>query len=536
MKKIILLLFAAGLAALATSCTPMDENHRKYVEDGPVSYLAKMIPDEITIIGERNKALVELPPMTDPRAKTVKVYWANKTQVLEKPVNAAGATSFLIENLEEGTYIFEFVLHDDAGNKSLTAPVTAEVYGAVYESYLMTRAIMDYNSDDPRKPTITFSEVKDTSMYETVIEWSENGTRKSLRADTAKRVTLDNFNAHSFRYRSVYRPGRTDFFHSPYTYVMNTPKADDIEYDRTGKKFTFPDLSSDDNWVGYEMLWTDRLTFDSKSFSNTSRTSAYTISGYESAEFAYSALFRYDGVQVFSEVALKPTSSRNTFDRSSWRVPLETRADNGEEFDNVMSGPGTAAAAAISAKNKSPYLSHKLPWAAAATDGLNSPRAHIDGDYTTYLSMVKGPGTAFGSDGGAHSNGGVSSNDADFGTEIYFIVDLGREEEFDYFRIVYRLNGSLGAALKPQKISLFGSNDPACIADQSKWTAIRESIEMPNSGSDSSAGNPDAATSSSGNVLVPLSSYRYVKCRYDAWQQNSNTMQISEFFLGGTVY
>ena len=536
MKKIKFIFFFACLALFAASCAPMDENHLKYVENGPVTYLTKMKPDEISVVGERNKAYVELPPMTDPRVKTVKISWANKTRDTALSVNATGTTSFTIQGLEEGTYIFEFVLYDDENNKSLTTPVTAEVYGAVYESYLMTRAIMAYKTDDSGKPQITFSEVKDTTMIETVVEWSENGTWKSFRTDTVKTVTLGDFNAHSFRYRSAYRPGRTDIFHSPYTYVMNTPKGDEIDYDRISRRFTFPDLSADDNWVGYEMRWTDRLDFDNKSFSKIDRTTAYSVPEYESAEFTYSALFRYDGTQVFSEVAVKTTSSRSLLDRSAWHVPLETRKDNGAAIINVMSGPGTTAPTAIEAKNKSPYLSHKLPWAGTATDGWNSPRAHIDGRDSTYLSMVKGPGTSFAVGGAGHSNGGISSNDSDFGTEIYFIVDLGREEEFDYFRIVYRLFGSLGAALKPQKVSLFGSNDPACISDPNKWTAIREEVEMPNCGLDSALGNPDATTSSTGNVLIPLSRYRYVKCRYDEWQSPSNSMQISEFYLGGTVY
>ena len=531
MKKIKYIFFIAGLALIAAACTPMDENHRKYVEDGPITYLTKLKPEEITVVGERNKAFVELPEMTDPRVKTVKVYWSNKMRDTTLSVNTSGVTSFIIGNLQEGTYVFEFVLYDEDGNKSLTTPVTAEVYGAVYESYLMTRPIMVYERDAAGKPKITFSEVKEKTMVETVIEWSEHGSAKTVLVDTTRKWTLDNFNAHSFRYRTVYKPGRTDLFYSPYTYVMHTPTPGNISYDRITKQFTFPDLSADDNWVGYEMLWTDRHSFDNKSFSKIDRTNVYTVSEYESAEFSYSALFNYDGVQVFSEVDVKPTSARSLLNRAAWYVPLETRVDNGADIINVMNGPGSAAD-----KNKSPYLSQKLPYATAATDGWNSPRAHIDGRDSSYLSMVKGPGTSFTTGSGAHTNGGVSSNDPDFGTEVYFIIDLGQEEEFDYFRIVYRLYGSLGAALKPQKVSMFGSNDPGCITDQSKWTAIRENIEMPNSGVDSSVGNPNAAVSSSGNVLLPVSNYRYVKCRYEEWQSGSNTMQISEFYLGGTVY
>jgi hypothetical protein len=549
MKTIKYIFFAAGLAIFAAACSPMDDNHLKFVEDGPITYLTKLTPNDISIAGERNKVVVELSKMVDPRVKEVKVYWANKTEGIPSlPVNPNGVTSFMIDNLDEGTYVFEFILYDDEGNKSLTTAVTAVVYGQVYEAYLMPRPIMTYK-DTLSTWEVTFAELRDTTLIETILEWSDNGVAKSyIHSDTTKKLIMpSNFNAYSFRYYSIYRPGKTDLFRSANSYMIFPPEPDDVVYDRDTKVFTFPDFSSDDNWLGGEMYWIDRIALDDRSFSKKDRTNVYTISSYQSASFKYYSLFKYDDLEIFSAGKEKSTSTQDTISRSLWYLPYETRVDDGSPFPNVMNGPdgGAANATAIAKKNKSPYLSQKLPNATSAPDGLNNPRAHIDGNYDTFLSMVKGPGTSFAQDPPNptyHANGGVDSRDVGFGNEIYFIIDRDHTgsailDPFDQFRIYYRTsNNTVG--LKPQMISLFGSDDPACIDDQSKWENIRLNISLlPSSNIAHTTGNHTNANASTGNIaLGELRNYRYIKCRYEEWLSGSNSIQISEFFLIGTVY
>ncbi|MDR0558876.1 MAG: DUF4998 domain-containing protein [Prevotellaceae bacterium] len=526
------------LALFAAACTSMDENYKDFVEGGPETYLTKLAPEDITITGERNKAHVIMPKMKDPRAKQVRVYWANKTKDTVQTLNRDAETPFNINNLEEGTYIFEFVLMDDAGNKSLATPVTATVYGSIYEAYLMNRPVTSYEKDSQTgKLKLDFAEVREKTMLNTEIVWSENGTVKTAEADTiARELELNGFNAHSFSYRTAYKPGQTDTFYSAWSYFTMIPDPEEIVYDRTDRKFTFPDLSADDHWIGYEMTWTDRISFET--LSETLDGYEYQNPEYRSAEFQYSVLFDYNGQTLKTRQTSKATASRDFLDRSNWYVPLETETSTGRELANVMDGSWTAAAAAIAAKTKSPYLSQKLPWSnSATTDGLNYPRAHIDGDNLTYLSMIKGPGTSFEAGGNAHTNGGVSSNDAGFGNEVYFIIDLGAEEEFDYFRIVYRINGSGAATLRPQQVLLFGSNDPACISDQTVWEQITPNkVVLPKNDVANTGSDPNHENNHTGNVNIPFSRYRYVKCRYTDWQLSSQSMQITEFYLGGTVY
>jgi hypothetical protein len=545
--KIKYLIFAVVI--VLSACSPMDDKHRHFVENGPIVYLTKMNSDDVAVVGEREKVVITLPAMTDQRPTGVTVTWANRTRSLERSINPATKTVIEIKDLNEGSYIFEFTLTDDDGNRSLITQVAASVYGDVYEALLVNRAIL---SDVPvqGKREFTFARVYDNSMVATVFEWTESGVQKSFVADTAlTRFILDDFNASSLKYYTIYKPSNTDYFLSQPSYVFYNPNVEDVAYTGAGKRFVFPDLSVDDHWTGYELRWVDRFTLEPRSFTAANRNTTFQIPDYEAAEFSYAALFNYDERMLSATANLKLTSTRNFLDRSSWRVAPETETGTGRDLQNVTDGTWEGAVEAIDAKQKSPFLSQRLPWATSTPEAQNSPRAHIDGNNATCLIMVKGPGYTFGTnDQRVHTFGGVSSADSDFGDEIYFIIDLGREEEFDHFRIHYRLTSSGSvASLKPQGVMLFGSNDPDCINDQSKWTAITDRIIPPYSSLANIGTDPNGIQNSTGNVQMRFSRYRYVKCRYTDWipsvvnaitgaNDGLLTIQISEFNLGQTVY
>lgn len=530
LKNIILI---AILAVFAAACSPMDDKYKEFVEDGPVTYIAKVNEEDITVTGERKKAHFSWPKYNDPRWRKAVVYWANRTSSHEQTLNPATETNFYINNLDEGSYIFEIVIFDELGNKSISTTVTGEVYGDNYENYLMNRAIIASKLVEDDKLELTFAKVIDATMRKTQITWNQNGQLMTMDVDTTMTVvTLDNFKSRSFQYNTVYVPGAVDEFESPSAYMLLTPSADEIEYSSSSKKFVFPDLSADDNWVGYELTWTDRFSFERKSATITGNKT--TISDYQAAEFSFSALFNYDDKIVSSASLVKTTSTRQDIDRSNWYVAPETDKETGAPLANVNHK------SSVNDKNKSPYLSHLLPWNNSALnaidqsnqDGVNAPNAHIDDNPYTYLGILKGKGTGIVDDegnstGSDHSNGGVVSD----GKEVYFIIDLGAETEFDYFRMHYRIAGG-GANLKPKKATLYGSNDPNCITDRSKFVKIAGSLDLPECDSAPSA----TSGNNTGNVAIPLSSYRYFKLRFDAWSSTSNTMQITNFYLGGTVY
>ena len=524
MKNSITLLIVSTIL-LVYGCSPMDYKYSDFIKDGPITYLTKLDENSVKGIGGRNRIRIVIPELDDPRASQVEIYWFNKQEHLTKPIDPTQETNIYIDNLVEATYIFELSVTDGKGNSSIPVAITATSYGDIWESLLQNRLISSLEREGDRIK-ISYSDNIDTRLQGTEFEWKQDGESTALTAyiDSAETTGyLENFKASSFRYRSVYlpEPGGEDLFYSSWEYYMEDPKVSDIEFDKATTTFTLP-LSNDGFWIGYEFIWTDKETGETKS--QTSSTNTITLNNYNGLAVTCRSVYQFDEVTAYSEGVEYSTVRYVDLDRSNWYAAPETRIDDGTPLNNNSE-------AQVAEKNKSPYLSHLLFYAASGTDSQISPWAHFDNDENTYLSIVKGFGTTYLDNrekrGVSHSYGGVSSD----GNDIYFIIDLGKEELFNYFRLIYR-PGQGNGNLKPQTVTFFGSNDPDCITDMSKWNLIQEGIQLPGRDLASNSSDPNHLGRNTGNVTIPESSYRYFILRYDEWTESSNSMAISEFYLG----
>lgn len=146
--------------------------------------------------------------------------------------------------------------------------------------------------------------------------------------------------------------------------------------------------------------------------------------------------------------------------------------------------------------------SHALPKDIAFK---NAPESILDGKLDTGLSMVK-PGKTF--EGVTVPAGDIPS----------FVVDMGKEETFEYLRIDHRSTSSY-EYLRPYKLSLFGSNDNTI------FTPILENV----------AGQP---TESNFTIHIPVKvKYRYIKVAYTEWNTKSgSSIQISELNIGNKTF
>lgn len=106
--------------------------------------------DTVKLMPGRNRMQISF-AVPDQKITKVKIYWNDKKDVKELPVNAlAGAAKItaIIEGLEEKTYDFEIVTYDAAGNTSIPVKATGTVLGANFESSLQNRDIKEIRYDD----------------------------------------------------------------------------------------------------------------------------------------------------------------------------------------------------------------------------------------------------------------------------------------------------------------------------------------------------------------------------------------------------
>ncbi|MDR2472201.1 MAG: DUF4998 domain-containing protein [Tannerella sp.] len=522
MKKISFLFTALMLFA----CHPMDDKYSEFANEGPITYIAKLNDADIQAIGERNRVHFIWPKQNDPRGSKVNIYWANKTGHYTQAVDPSKETNFYVSGLDEGSYIFEISILDDYGHFSIPVSVTVTVYGAIWESYLANRNFLT-NTQDGDNRKLTYRTNTDKTAIGTQFEWKQDNQTYTAYVDSGSvEGFLENFKALSFRFRTQYIPeqGGVDVFNSPWMYfVENVSSASvDAGFDKPSNAFTLP-VPNDGNWFGYEFRWTDKVT--EQAHSQTVEGNEITLQNYNGLAVNIVTLYKFDDVKISTTPFEFSTVRYVDLDRSLWYIAPETRASDGSE---ILIGENNASfntAALIVNKVKSPMISHWIPGGGnGSADANNVPSVLYDGNYDTFLSICKGPGPGATT---THTVGGVGPIPA--GEQIYFILDLGEQKEFNYFRLVYR-PGQGNQNLKPQMVSFYGSNGPDPL--NATWTLIRGSIVPPGCTDPSNNSNLNHIGRISGNVVLPESNYRYVKMTYDGWTDSSNSMQLSELFLG----
>lgn len=140
------------------------------------------------------------------------------------------------------------------------------------------------------------------------------------------------------------------------------------------------------------------------------------------------------------------------------------------------------------------------------------PEDILDDDATTFLSLVK-PGKKY--------DGCVA---AGLEVPVFFIVDMGMPQSFNYFTWVHRTTNQFNY-LRVWGISMYGSNDG------SNFTEIKSDIDIPYEN------NTDEI-----KIDIPESSYRYIKVQYTKWSdlvdiaeggsKSGSTLQVAEFNVG----
>ena len=90
----LVFLFIGTLA----SCDGMDATYKEFIEEGPIVYIGKV--DSLKAYAGRNRAMLEWQKLLDPRAKTAKIFWENRTRSTELQLtDKAGLTQVIVKDL-----------------------------------------------------------------------------------------------------------------------------------------------------------------------------------------------------------------------------------------------------------------------------------------------------------------------------------------------------------------------------------------------------------------------------------------------------
>ena len=192
------------------SCDNMDDIHRKYAEKDEKIYLGKV--DSLKAFSGLNRVKLTWYINSDPKVKSTIIYWNLKNDSIIKPfvrtLPGIQKDSIIIENISEGSYLFECGNFNERGELSLTTKVTGVSWGENYIKNLNPRVpiLLKYN---PRTYAYTVnlsaSFKNDGIVYSQINYTNKNGEDKNLIIEKESNIVemVDFPLEGDFRMRSV---------------------------------------------------------------------------------------------------------------------------------------------------------------------------------------------------------------------------------------------------------------------------------------------------------------------------------------------
>lgn len=216
MKQFKNLTLAFLFIGILVSCDGMDATYKEFIEDGPIVYIGKV--DSLKAYAGRDRVMLEWQKLLDPRAKTAKIFWENRTKSIDVSLtDNSKITQFVVDDLAEGTYVFEVCTYDTYGNSSIMSEVPCVVYGDIYERLLFNTKVKSAVFEDGEL-TVTFAASLESTFFGSEITYmnSENVSKTVILKAPETVIKIDDFNSSHFTYRSVYLPEKTaiDYFYS----------------------------------------------------------------------------------------------------------------------------------------------------------------------------------------------------------------------------------------------------------------------------------------------------------------------------------
>ncbi|WP_250822664.1 DUF4998 domain-containing protein [Parabacteroides caeci] len=122
----------------------MNDNIKEYLDRGEIAYIGKA--DSVTTAGGINRIKLLWKINSDPRITSCKILWNDKQDSVSFPIDRGevdknGYLSYILEDMPEGTFIFNLYHVGVDNSLSMGSEIEGTVYGDIYKSNLNPRKI-----------------------------------------------------------------------------------------------------------------------------------------------------------------------------------------------------------------------------------------------------------------------------------------------------------------------------------------------------------------------------------------------------------
>lgn len=201
------------LLVAAWSCDKMDDIQRQYAEKEEQVYLGKV--DSLQVFPGFGRAKLTWYIGSDPKIDRTIIYWNMRRDSVVKEFNrttpGVQKDSIILENLSEGSTLFEFRNVNNEGESSLYSSTTITAWGDEFVKSLRAREMNAFDFDYIQslyELALSPTTQGDSVVYAEVAYTDKLGAEKTIRIDRGTdSVRLTNFpDGGEFRFRTVFFP------------------------------------------------------------------------------------------------------------------------------------------------------------------------------------------------------------------------------------------------------------------------------------------------------------------------------------------
>lgn len=190
--KPIQALFVSLAGLLFFACDDVNTIHQEYYDRGEGIYTGSVDSLKYQVGYEKVRFNWEI--NADPRIAEVLIYWDERADSVVLEVNRTEDVrlpmSYLLDEIAEDSYVFEFLTTDGMGHYSLSTEISVEVLGESYASSLRSRAISSLVQQEDGSWLITWEPIASNNLQHTTLEYVQGGETQSVIVENGTMETV----------------------------------------------------------------------------------------------------------------------------------------------------------------------------------------------------------------------------------------------------------------------------------------------------------------------------------------------------------
>lgn len=193
-RKICLIVLSSVILLTMIKCDDMNSIHEKYYDWGEDIYTG--VVDSLKAFSGYEKIRFTWELNADPRITKTVIYWNQRADSIVVDVKRTQSgrlqLAYDLADIEEDSYVFEFITRDNEGHFSLPVEVPVDVYGPLSQQTLRNRGIVSITKQTDGSMLITWEDIAYPTIQYVTVYYEIDGDELSTQVENSESQTILN--------------------------------------------------------------------------------------------------------------------------------------------------------------------------------------------------------------------------------------------------------------------------------------------------------------------------------------------------------